>query len=252
MSLFASRSLRVFTLLLVALATTGCFFSQSLEVGVFESDGDRLVSVSTTSTWTSCSSFEDETTYECAYFSEDGISRFGVSAIGLLFQLLIYDPLVLQVPQGASDFQASYSVQGGGGGALDVTSGQSTIRVDETRTLQAEPGMQFVIIDFPAGAPASGSGGFNFNFRLPNEVTTLDIKAVFTGKVTLEGETFYLPLFPCTSDIAALPTISVPLPNGGLVSLPVEDAAGCDGEVYTIVPTQGDFESTLLLPRLGK
>jgi hypothetical protein len=199
-----------------------------------------------------CASSEDPGVYECTYFSEEDISYFSLSALELAFSLLIYDPLILQVPAQATGFQASYSVQGGGGGALAVTAGLPSIRVDATRTLRPEPGMQLVIIDFPDNAPASGSGGFNLNFRIPNNLSALDIKAVFTGKVTIEGENYYVPLYPCTSDMAALPTLHVPLPNGGLVTLPVESVARCDGEVYTFTRSQNTFDNRLLLPRLGK
>ncbi len=249
MSIFASRRLRVCTLLLlVALLSTGCFFGPVLEIIIFGGDGDSVVSVSTTSTWTSCSE-EDDGLYDCAYFSEDGISLFGISAVGLLFALLLIDPLVLQVPEGAYNFRASYSVDEGDGGALVVTAGLDSIRVDATRTLQAEPGTQLVIVDFPSDAPATGSGGFNLNFRIPDDLDALDIKALFTGKVTIEGETYYMPLYPCTSDMAALPTISVPMPNGGGVTLPVDEVEGCNGEVYSFTPAQ-TFDRMLLLPHV--
>jgi hypothetical protein len=236
----------------LALLITGCLFGESLEVLVFEADGGRFVSISTTSTWLPCDNSDDSSSFTCTYFSEDDLSNFSLSALELLFTLLIYDPLVLQVLEEARGFQASYSVQGGGGGALEVRSGLSSIRVDTNRTLQAEPGMQLVVLDFPAGAPTSGTGGFNLNFRIPNDLDALNMKAVFTGKVTIDEENYYLPLYPCTSDMAALPTLNVPLPNGGLVTLPVESVQGCDNEVYTFTPAQNDFDNTLLLPRLGK
>lgn len=248
-----ARSLRVcLTLMLIAVMTTGCFFGEVLDVTVFERDGSPAISISTSSSWLPCLPNEDSGLFSCTYFGEDGISEFGISWLGLLLELLIFDPLVLQVPEGASNFQASYFEQGGAGGAMVVTAGLDSIRVDSTRTLQAEPGTQLVIVDFPSDAPPSGSGGFNLNFQIPEGLETLNIKAVFTGKVMLDGETYYVPLYPCTTDMSALPTLNVPLPSGGEVTLPVDSVEGCDGEVYSYGPNENEFTTTLHLPRLGK
>jgi hypothetical protein len=244
-------------LLLVALLTTGCFFDTQIESFISNSDGSLMISMSAGSTRLPCDSDEDPVAFECSFFFTDSegeseLSTFTLSGIELLFFLYFYDPLVLQVPLEASNFQGSYFAQGGSGGSLVITPGLTSIRVDATRTMQAEPGMQLVIVDFPSDAPASGEGGFNLNFRIPDDVAALDIKALFTGRVTLDDETYYVPLFPCTSDIAALPMISVPIPDGGNVSLPVDDAQGCENEVYTFSPAQKQFESVMRLPLLGK
>lgn len=251
------RGLRVSLLLgLVALMTSGCIFASIL--GFFASandDGTRTISVSANSTWSPCENENGTYNFICLFFLGDHEENSDVALnVGeLILAILFFDPLILQVPIEASHFQGSYTHQeSDSGGRLVITPGLSSVRVDATRTLQAEPGMQLVIIDLPTDAPTSGSGGFNVNFRIPDDLTTLQLKALFTGKVTIDGETFYVPLLPCSSDMTALPTITVPLPDGGDVALPVNGIQGCQNMVYTFPQGQNQLNTRMLLPMLAK
>ena len=251
------RGLRVSLLLvLVTLLTSGCIFSGLLGFSASPNDdGTRTVSVSANSTLSPCQNENGIYNFLCLFLfgdvEEDSDVELNLGE--LILAILFFDPLILQVPIEASDFRGSYSFQDGdSGGDLVIITGLNSVRVDATRSLQAEPGMQLVIIDLPTDAPTAGTGAFNVNFKIPDDLTTLNLKALFTGKVTLNGETFYVPLLPCISDVTALPTITVPLPDGGDVALPVNEMQGCQDMVYTFPQAPQQFNTTMLLPMLAK
>ena len=64
----------------------------------------------------------------------------------------------------------------------------------------------------------------------------------------MPGVTYYLPLFPCVTDLAALPSFTIE--KGSVLNLPVEDAQGCDNTLYTL--EQACFTEKLLMPLLGR
>jgi hypothetical protein len=69
---------------------------------------------------------------------------------------------------------------------------------------------------------------------MPADTSALEVKAVFTGRVEVDGETYFPPLLPCTVDMTTLPAISIPLPAGGSVALPLDALQGCDNAVYSL------------------
>lgn len=238
-------------LLLFALTATGCIFGDSVEFFVSGfSDGELTVIVSANANTSLCDS-EGGGIYSCAYFpgsEEERISRFEISDVELLLFLFLLDPVVVQVPQEAQAFQGSYFHQGSGeSGQLAITAGLDSIPADAEHTLTAEPGMQLVIIELPEGAPATGDFSFNFNFRVPDTLTSLEVKPLFTARAQTADETYYLPLLPCVTDMASVPALSVPLPVGGIVPLPVNTVPACDNVTYQIGP-DAPADDMLFLP----
>jgi hypothetical protein len=239
------------------LGTAGCFFPTTLEVTVL--GGVVFISVNGNSTTCNPEGDPDARTFDCTFFGET-ISRVVLSELELTALLVFLDPLVLQVPTGSTDFAASFLHQPSGtSGPLVVTPGLSSVRADATRTITAEPGMQLVVIDFPAGAPTTGDFSFNLNFRPPSGMAMLPMKGLFAGRVETGGETFLAPLYPCTTDLAAIPAVSIPLPAGGTVTLPVGNVSGCANEVYRFgtsvssvpIPTLPQWGLLLLALALG-
>lgn len=125
------------------------------------------------------------------------------------FLSLIIDPVVVQFPQEAANFTGTFT--GPASGNLNIQAGLQTIPVDIDTNMQAEPGTQLVIIDFPdPPPPIPGDYDFEVSFETPISLQNVTVKAIITGKLEAGGQTFYPPLFPCTSDFASLPSIALP------------------------------------------
>jgi hypothetical protein len=231
-------------ILMVALAAmlNGCLFPTTLEVVTL---GD-VVFISAGGIVNDTCIGSEGGTFECTFFGDgSSISTGTLSLPALLFRLLLLDPLVLQLPAGATSFAGSFLHDNTTSGMLDITAGLTSLPIDADRTLMAEPGMQFVVIGLPAGAPLAGSFAFNLNFRVPPGTTSLQVKPIITGLVQLTamGPTFYPPLLPCPLDMASAPALTVPLP--GTVTLPPLTGLGCQGVTYNYV--QGVAPSTLMV-----
>jgi hypothetical protein len=156
---------------------------------------------------------------------------------GIPSALTLYDPLILQVPQTASNFSALLNLGPPGFpvvDALTVTSGLQSIPADATTNIVAEPGMQLVLIDWTWPAEITiGAYGLQFSYT----GTAQPIKALFSLAVpanTLNkaAQTYYPPVFPCVTDFAAIPAIALPVTSMASL-LPVANPANaCNGKVY--------------------
>ena len=142
--------------------------------------------------------------------------------------------MVIQFPDGVSDFSGTFLHQDSGtGGPLVINAGLSSIAVDINQTLGPEPGNQLVLIDLPDGAPSEGDFAYNFNFTLPAGTTSLSVKPMFTGRVTLDGQVFYPPLLPCVTDFADAPAITIPVaPGDQNFTIPSIAGLGCNNAIY--------------------
>ena len=166
---------------------------------------------------------------------------FLIKLLGYTLPITLYDPLIVQVPASMSNFAGSIIVgpPGTPGTPLSIISGLTSVPIDATTQLVAEPGMQLVIIDFqvPQNAPFG-----TYTLKLQFSGTANSIKVVFAGKVTVGAQDYYVPIFPCVTDFANVPAISVPLSNlAGLIQLFL-NTQGCNGKNYNfsaIGPTPG-------------
>jgi hypothetical protein len=157
---------------------------------------------------------------------------FLIELLGYAAPLTLYDPLIVQVPATMSNFAGSITAGPPGvapGTPLSVTAGLTSVPIDATTNLVAEPGMQLVILDFPT---PTGAANGTYTFRLQFSGTTNSIKAVFAAKLAAGANTYYLPIFPCVTSFANVPAISLPLANlNGLIPI-VLSAQGCNGRMY--------------------
>jgi len=114
---------------------------------------------------------------------------------------------------------------------LSIISGVTSVPIDATTNLVAEPGMQLVIVDFQA--PKDAPFG-TYTLKLQFSGTASSIKVVFAAKVTAgaNAQSYYVPIFPCVTDFANVPPITLPLSNvSGLIQL-IVSAQGCTGKNY--------------------
>jgi hypothetical protein len=160
-------------------------------------------------------------------FPGEGELPITLNLVGFTTPLTLYDPLIVQVPASMSNFSGSITAGPAGvapGTPLSILSGLSTVPVDATRSLVAEPGMQLLIIDLqsPASAP-SGS----YTLKLQFSGTTDSIKILFAAKVAAGAQTYYVPIAPCVTDLALVTPIKLPLSTSNLGTW-LGKLLGCD------------------------
>jgi hypothetical protein len=236
---------------MLTLLLSACFL-RSLAGNVSGEEGDFTAHVGATALTANCNvsslpGHEGEVT--CFYVIEWDpsfelestvilVSEFG------LFGVLV-DPLILQVPETASNFQAIF--QSGPTPREAVITVTDSFNVQPGTAITAEPGQQFVILEFPDDVPPTlpdgdPRNGVEFDFELDFDVPTLDpvdVKGMFAGRIEVNGQTFYVPLYPCVTDFSAIPAIEIPVDSSPQFLIPQiadhinagEDAT-CIGEVY--------------------
>jgi hypothetical protein len=190
----------------------------------------------------------------CTYVIDDETIDSDANLVAVLGILgFIIDPLILQVPAAAGNFSGTFS--GGSMGNLSITEVPGTLPADISSAIAPEPGTRLVIVDFPNPPPLldNQSFGFSLNFQLPGDATPVRLKALFAGRVESNGQTFFVPLLPCETNFANIPTIT--LPEGSTfqnVNLPLTGVHGCAGTVFNLsaaaqaVPTMSTWGLLLL------
>lgn len=171
---------------------------------------------------------------------------FPVVLAGWESPLVLWDPLIVQVPATMSGFSGSISVGPPGIAVdtpLDIVAGLTSLPIDARTDLVAEPGMQLVVIDFRSPTSVV-PGTYTLNFQFSGAATSL--KVLFAAKVTAgakaseahgagkAAQTYYLPIYPCVTSFASVPAISLPLASMTQLAPLVLSAAGqgCNGKTY--------------------
>jgi hypothetical protein len=149
------------------------------------------------------------------------------------------DPLILQVPSGFAGFQGTLA--GAGNGSLGIVTVNGPLPIDANRALTPEPGMKFVIVDFPNGAPPAGAGlyTFRFNYSVPAGFPgPLRVKAMLAARVLANGQTYYPPILPCVTSMAALPAVTLSTASAftPIDLSPLAGQKGCESAVYSMTP----------------
>ena len=159
--------------------------------------------------------------------------QFDITLLNWTTPLTLYDPVIVQVPASMSNFAGSITAGPPGvtpGTPLSIQAGLTSVQIDASTTLVAEPGMQLVIIDFvaPANAPF---GQYTVNFQFSG--TASSIKVIFAGKVTVGTTTYYPPIFPCVTSMAQVPAIPIPTSIASFLNI-LLSAQGCVGKQYDL------------------
>lgn len=245
----------VYGLLALTLALTpGCRFGSALSVSY--DPGTRLLDVSVNGDLLGLCVLVDPIppfVYLCTTFDQSNSvkSIFLASGLSVAAGLTLLDPLVVQFPAGASNFSGTFlNVNTTDTGSLVITSGLTSIAIDATQTLMAEPGMQIVVFDLPGSAGTAGDFVFNMSATMPVGPTSVQVKPIITGRLDLGGQTFYPPVLPCVTDFASVPALNIPLQNGA-VPLSLTGLQGCNNNTYnfgaaTPIPTLSQWGMILL------
>lgn len=160
--------------------------------------------------------------YECTYIIDGEIitstlyllSEFGITGV-------LIDPVMLQIPDDVSDIAATYD-DGTGPQPLAKTVTQNFF-VTPDITVTAEAGRQFLILELPDSVAAILPSGdpntapefsyavtFTRTQPISDTVAPMLVKIMLTGKVIVNGHTYYVPLMPCVTDFAGIPTLEIP------------------------------------------
>jgi len=224
---------------LVMLLTSGCFLRLLLGAEVVESisaEVDRVISSVFAQTDTAvCRESPFGGGVECTYVigTETTSTARLVSELGLVGVFI--DPLVLELPATVKNITGTFDDGGGHHGNLVIYPKLSFVPIDDTRTLTPEPGKQLVVVDLPVGVPVDG---VTYNYRLdfdqvvPAGPGPTPIKALLTGKLTVNGKTFYPPMLPCVDSFATVPAVTLPRSATALPLTLPQGLTGCANEVY--------------------
>jgi len=239
--------------------TSGCFLDalfSSVLVSTMGEGSHTTVSLQASATVRACSLLSAPNMPLHCSFVINGEDIVSDASLGSPFAFLAFliDPLILQVPTAASNFSGTF---GGSSitGSLSITEVAGALPADISTAIMPEPGTKLVIVDFPNPPPPldNQSFGFTLHFALPGDATPVRLKALFAGRVESNGQSFFVPLLPCETNFANIPTITLPQSSTFQnVSLPLTGVHGCAGTVYTLsaaaqaVPTLSTWVLLLL------
>jgi hypothetical protein len=237
---------RVARLVLVCgiwMSTSGCFLNALLSTVIVTTISEEIqttfVTIQASASVRLCTdltgTFGPDTPIECTYFingQEIGSEFHLASAFGIFGVIL--DPLILQVPTAANTFVGTFG--GGSPGSLSITEVPGGLPADINNTITPQPGTKLVIVDFPdPPPPPNQSYGFTLNFQLPGNAAPVSLKALFAARVQSNGQTFFVPLLPCETNFANIPTITLPASSTFQnVNLPLTGVQGCQGRVFRL------------------
>jgi len=254
MRILFKRLILIGFLVVLASSLSGCFLQLALGRVVTESIGEnirvQIAAIFSRATVAACLDLGEDF-FECTFFI-DGIevaSTFSLRTELGFFGILV-DPVILQVPEDATNFE----------GTFDDGTGPRPLVITETDSFEVQPGVQvfaesghkFVILEFPSDVPPTLPSGdptnsapfdFELTFDRPtlisDPIEPITVKAMHTGKVIIDGQTFYIPLLPCVKDFGLLPEIEIPESSNMEDLEPVlgdlirgTGNVGCDGQVY--------------------
>lgn len=210
------RLLLTALLLLVVVSTSGCFLRALLggEISTSISDEvDRIFSALDTDATTSvCNTFFGQV--QCTYFV-NGVQI--ATTVQLISELGVFgafvDPAVLELPAGATKIAGTFDDGKGHSGPLVVYPNLSVVPIDDTHSLTPAPGKQLVVVDLPDGAAVDGVDyrmSLAFEQTAPRGTGPTEIKALMTGKLPINGKTYYPPILPCATSFATVPALTLP------------------------------------------
>ncbi len=145
-----------------------------------------------------------------------GGSLYAQSLFFMLFQTALNlehaggamrDPVVVQVPASATGFAGTYTDSSGTTRALAITAGLARLPIDANSNLEAERGMQLVLIDFPSPLDTP-EGAYTYTFGYEGGTDTL--KAMTVGVLQVGDRTYYPPISTCVTSFADVPAITIP------------------------------------------
>ncbi len=142
------------------------------------------------------------------YSQDFNVTLCATGSKGGTYDLDCTDPLLVQVPNDVTGVKCSL-VGGHLGTFAKVQTGIQSLKIDNARTLYAEPGTQFVLVEAPASGLRDGIYDATLSFNMANS-RPIDIKAMVVGKAIVNGVTYYPPMAPPVDNMSQVPTLHIP------------------------------------------
>jgi hypothetical protein len=230
-------AMRLLLVTAAPLALAGCvlealLFVRTGDIGTFT--GDTLISA--------CASASSPggPTVTCQIGAPGNlITTSIVAGGGGTFAISPWDPLILEVPAGATSFAGTffYTIPGLPPSPvipLVVTAGLSSLQIDAKTTLLAEAGTQLVVVDVPSDLSLPNEINYTLHY---SDASHLPVKAMFAVKVRSGVSTYYAPILPCATDFASLPGV----PASGNLTMPqilayVSAMTPCNNKAFDFSP----------------
>lgn len=232
------------TLALLALLLPACFLRSTLGVVYVDSITGDLQRTSAAldagATVAICITGSELTSLNgtCTYVFSNGTvtSTFRLQSEYGVFGLIV-DPLVVQVPDDASEVVVTVSREGVADQAADVSLVDSVLAATGVR-ITPEPGHRFLIIDLPQQerfeheVGIAGERDYDFSLQMTlDEPRSIDLRVVFTAYIRTDfGQDIYVPLLPCVASPTSWPRLTLPLGEGP------EDLQPLDAQIEALVP----------------
>ncbi|MFQ6030184.1 MAG: hypothetical protein ACE5Q6_22145 [Dehalococcoidia bacterium] len=243
---------------LLAATMSRCFLNVAFGKVFTDANGDSLVQVGFESQMSICDEiFGGEADpfflIACLHILEGEGFSFEVDSeltlqnltLEQILFLLFLDPVIVQVPELSTSPAGTFD-DGTGDQSLVITE-VSSFDVQPGTTVIPEAGQKFFILELPPSVTPTITESnpflgppfdFSFQFEVP-QLAPVNVKAMFTGKVELDSQTFYVPLLPCVTDFASIPAFQIPVSNDSVDLMPQLGSLlsgagnpGCDNEVY--------------------
>lgn len=238
------RGLLVALVAAMTLPLSSCFLRALLGGEVIESVSDRVDRlfdvIHSEATTSVCEpEIQDPSITDCQYIIDGTVvtstTRL-VSELGVVGVLV--DPIVMALPDDATNFAGTYDDGGANTGDLWIYPQLSIVPADDSRNFVAGPGEQLVIVELPTGVPVD-MVDYEFDVTWEREVDKgtppTQVKAFFTARTEFHGKAYYPPLYPCMTDLTAVPSVALPVVSdvGSLEAITLSTSeAVCDAENY--------------------
>jgi len=221
--------LKVLLVFALPLLLSGCFLRSMFGNVIIVSDiGEEVNEIITTifsgSTAAVCLEPGNFGFFECTYIidGEEVTSSFYlISELGLAGVLI--DPLVLQVPQNVESVTATFDDGSGAGQRPLIQQYTTSFQVTPALSVTAEAEQKFIILELPPTVtdnlvPGDPTAGPVFTYTLQfsqfqpiaDPIQPVEVKALLTGKVTINEHNYFVPILPCATSFADIPALQIP------------------------------------------
>ena len=117
----------------------------------------------------------------------------------------VHGGVLVQAPAAVSNLRGTYS--GAASGTLSIVK-LGVVPADNASSIVPEAGMALWVVESPPNP-----GTYQFQLSFDEDGTTalpMPVKVMLVDRVAANGRTYYPPMYPCTTNLATVPALSLP------------------------------------------